>query len=71
MPHSQLVNELVEATDKASCPVWAAATAVSACSSSTNRANVQIEPRGAELQFQIFTEHEGRSSITISTILPS
>ena len=52
------------------CPASSAATAASTCCCSTNWATSKIDPRGAELLFQIITEREERASIAIATNLP-
>jgi hypothetical protein len=67
---TQLVNELVEATDERvlSRVVGRYARLVLLCLDELGY--VQIDPRGAELLFQIITEREERASIAIATNLP-
>ena len=52
------------------CPEWSDATAASTCFCLDELGYVQIDPRGAELLFQIITEREERASIAIATNLP-
>ena len=54
----------------APCPAWSAATAAWTSCCLDELGYVQIDPRGAELLFQIITEREERASIAIGTNLP-
>ena len=67
---AQLVNELVEAADDRVLSASSADTAAWTSCSWTTRLFVQIDPKGAELLFQVITEREERASIAIGTNLP-
>ena len=54
----------------APCPAWSAAMAASTSCCLDELGYVQIDPRGAELLFQVITEREERASIAIGTNLP-
>jgi DNA replication protein DnaC len=67
---AQLVNELVEAADERSLSRVVARYGRFDLLCLDELGYVQIDPRGAELLFQIITEREERASIAIATNLP-
>jgi len=67
---AQLVNELVEAADERILSRVVARYGRLDLLLLDELGYVQIEPRGAELLFQIITEREERASIAIATNLP-
>ena len=67
---AQLVNELVEAADERALSRVVARYARLNLLLLDELGYVQIDPRGAELLFQLITEREERASIAIGTNLP-
>ena len=67
---AQLVNELVEAADERVLSRVVARYGRLDLLCLDELGYVQIDPRGAELLFQIITEREERASIAIATNLP-
>ena len=67
---AQLVNELVEAADERQLSRVVARYGRLDLLLLDELGYVQIDPRGAELLFQIITEREERASIAIATNLP-
>lgn len=67
---AQLVNELVEAADERQLSRVVGRYGRLDLFLLDELGYVQIDPRGAELLFQIITEREGRASIGIGTNLP-
>jgi DNA replication protein DnaC len=67
---AQLVNELVEAADERVLSRVVARYARLDLLCLDELGYVQIDPRGAELLFQIITEREERASIALATNLP-
>jgi DNA replication protein DnaC len=67
---AQLVNELVEAADERALSRVVARYARLDLLLLDELGYVQIDPRGAELLFQVITEREERASIAIGTNLP-
>lgn len=67
---AQLVNELVEAADERQLSRVVARYGRLDLLCLDEFGYVQIDPRGAELLFQIITEREERASIAIATNLP-
>ena len=66
----QLVNELVEAADERVLSRVVARYGRLDLLCLDELGYVQIDPRGAELLFQIITEREERASVAIATNLP-
>jgi len=64
-----LVNELVEAADDRALAKTSPATAASICSAST-LGYLHLDPRGAELLFQVLTEREERASVAVASNAP-
>ena len=69
-PLPQLVNELVEAADERVLSRVVARYGRLDLLCLDELGYVQIDPRGAELLFQIITEREERASVAIATNLP-
>src|SRR5271156_4338797 len=67
---AQLVNELVEAADERGLARVVARYGRLDLLCLDELGYVQIDPRGAELLFQIITEREERASVAIATNLP-
>ncbi len=67
---AQLVNELVEAADERQLSRVVGRYARLDLLCLDELGYVQVDPRGAELLFQIITEREERASIAIATNLP-
>jgi DNA replication protein DnaC len=67
---ARLVNELVEAADERDLSRVVARYGRLDLLCLDELGYVQIDPRGAELLFQIITEREERASIAIATNLP-
>jgi DNA replication protein DnaC len=67
---ARLVNELVEAADERDLSRVVARYGRLDLLCLDELGYVQIDPRGAELHFQIITEREERASIAIATNLP-
>ena len=67
---AQLVNELVEAADERVLSRVVARYGRLDLLCLDELGYVQIDPRGAELLFQIITEREERASVAIATNLP-
>lgn len=67
---AQLVNELVEAADERALSRVVARHGRLDLLCLDELGYVQLDPRGAELLFQIITEREERASVAIATNLP-
>ena len=67
---AQLVNELVEAADERALSRVVGRSGRLDLLCLDELGYVQVDPRGAELLFQIITEREERASIAIGTNLP-
>ena len=52
------------------CPGWWPATGVSSCSAWTRLGYLHLDPRGAELLFQVITEREERASVAVASNAP-
>ena len=66
-----LVNELVEAADERMLvPHRRPATAASTCCCLDELGYLHLDPRGAELLFQVLTEREEKASIAVASNAP-